>query len=453
MEFEMYDRSHRFGEVVEAVGGAPLRLAITVDEDIAETPTAQLIALALCNIVPRISERYTTIDLALPVRKVAIPRMRWSGTLGAFLLAELNALCPWGRFRLVERLTGKYDHCLVVGNQKHVPAAHVVYALASGWRCFVSEAGPLLRPPLTFNSSSCLATASLTAMFLYHRAEHIETIVQESEINGWSLWDYTRSTQDGPDLPPILEVGNVWQAGMGGTGNALLWALRYGPDLAGKWSAAEHENADLTNWNRYLLMNFEDAASRKHKAEIAIREFAAIHPGLEFTVIPNRVEPLYSYFDEADIVLATVDDPKVRVDLQPHSKSVLLNVGTNSQMLSVSVHKTAEILTGTACVGCLLGTSDQAERRLRESTVSFVLGLAGAVLGSEFVKACAFRRDSLCNSWLANIFYPAAARAVERPTAANCPICKKIVAIGGSGVPSEGVRDKKTQDSKLDSRS
>src|SRR6476659_595919 len=99
VNFEMYDRSHRFEEVVQARGVGPLRLAIAMDENVAGTATAQLIALAACTILPRASERYTTIDICIPQQAVRIPRVEWRGTLETYLLEELKTVCPWGQFR------------------------------------------------------------------------------------------------------------------------------------------------------------------------------------------------------------------------------------------------------------------------------------------------------------------------------------------------------------------
>ncbi|HET8892198.1 MAG TPA: hypothetical protein VFQ41_25095 [Candidatus Angelobacter sp.] len=421
--FEMYDRSHRFAEVVQATGSGAIRLSLTIDREIAGTETAQLIALAICNILPRISERYTSIDLCIPNQAVRIPRIHWQGTLQDYLLTELNAICPWGTFRAVERLIEVYDHCIVVGSTTPLSANHAVYALASGWRCFVSETASRVLPALAFNPSSCLATAAMACMFVYRQAEKIQSWVQQPEINGWSLLTYKESPHDGPSLPEDLNIHEVRQAGVGGTGNALLWALRHGPDLIGRWIAFEHEAADVTNWNRYMLLNFNDAAQGKTKAEVAAQAFEKIHAGLKFGAMPGRVEDCYHDFRRAAVVLATVDDPKVRVDLQPYSTNVLLNVGTNSQCLSISVHETQKVINGNACIGCLYGQNGQAERRQRESTVSFVLGLVGAVLSGEFIKSYAFPEHLLSNSWGANIFYPASAKIVQAEKVPQCSVC------------------------------
>jgi hypothetical protein len=426
VNFEMYDRSHRFGKVAQARGIGPLRLAIVMDENIAATETAQVIALAACTILPRVSERYTTIDICIPQQPVRIPRVEWRGTLANYLLAELKTLCPWGQFRAVEQLSDIYDHCIVIGQRHPLTAKHIVYALASGWRCFVSETEPCPQLSHAFNPSACLATAALATMFVYRRAEHIEELVAQPDINGWSLFTYTESDDDGPALPFKLDLGEVRQAGVGGTGNALLWALRYGPELAGRWIAFEHESADVTNWNRYLLLKFLDAIEGRAKADVAMQAFGGNHPRLKFAVVPQRAERYYGEFEKASMVLATVDDPKVRVELQPHSGNMLLNVGTNSQYLSLSFHSATKITSGNACVGCLYGQDEQFERRQREATVSFVLALVGAALCGEFIKSYAFPEQVLSNYWLANIFYPASAKTSQILKTPQCSVCESV---------------------------
>jgi hypothetical protein len=142
--------------------------------------------------------------------------------------------------------------------------------------------------------------------------------------------------------------------------------------------------------------------------------------------MPQRVERYYNELQKAKMVLATVDDPKVRVELQPHSTNMLLNVGTNSQCLSVSIHSAKKIIAGDACVGCLYGQDEQFERRQREATVSFVLALVGAVLCGEFIKSYAFPEHVLSNYWLANIFYPASAKTSHILSVAQCPVCESL---------------------------
>src|SRR5260370_42347811 len=111
-------------------------------------------------------------------------------------------------------------------------------------------------------------------------------------------------------------------------------------------------------------------------AGIARREFGGQHRRLDFHAVPNPVEEFYPLFVPATAVLATVDDPKVRVELQRHSRNVLLNVGTNSQILSASCHHTVRMKKGGACIECLFGATERMDRPQREPTVSFMLALA-----------------------------------------------------------------------------
>src|SRR5260370_23189072 len=235
----------------------------------------------------------------------------------------------------------------------------VVYASAAGWRFFVSEIGASWSVPMTFNSLAGLATAALASMFIYRRAEKIEVVgvEQDLHINGWSLLNYCISPDDGPGLPAELHLGEVGQAGLGGTGNALLGALRFGPELVGRWIAFEHENAECTNWNRYLLMKATDA--ELSKAEIARRDFGGQHRRLEFHAVAKPVEEFYPLFRPATVVLATVADPKVRVELQRRSRNVLLNVGTNSQILSASCHHIVQMNKRGDCIECLVGATER----------------------------------------------------------------------------------------------
>ena len=120
------------------------------------------------------------------------------------------------------------------------------------------------------------------------------------------------------------------------------------------------------------------------------------------------------------------DDPQIRVTLQRRGAGIILNVGTNTQWLSVSRHEVALIREGGPCVGCFYLSNEQAPRRARESTVSFVVALVGAMLGGELMKSYCFPQHALANSWLGNVFAPAGGRSLLRPATPNCETCSVI---------------------------
>ena len=420
---DFYDRSRAFAQVVGALGGPALRIALRIDPALANSPTAQLLAAAACELLPRISERYTIVAIEAPAdQEVVIPRAP-AGNLSQHLLSILGNACPRGRFQAAEKLLTEFDYEIIIGSVPKGEAKRTIYVWSSGWRCFASMLGPIetLRTSAKVaNPFACLATAALAAMMMYHDGEGLDVFLHAKEIVGWSLFDLAITSDDGPPLPDNINVGRVVQAGIGGTGNALLWALQHGPELSGDWEGYEHEVLDETNGNRYLLMHASDTGT---KAALAQLRFGSVHPRLNFEVTPNRVETHNAGLLDANLVLATVDDPQIRVNLQRMGAPVILNVGTNSQWLSLSLHELRLIREGGPCVECFYGANQQAMRRQRESTVSFVVALVGALLGAEFVKHYCFPENALANSWLANVFSTTAGGTILRPSMPECQTC------------------------------
>jgi hypothetical protein len=422
---EQFDRSYAFARVVGAKGGCPIQIAIAIDPRVIADPTAQLIAMSLCNLVPRVTERYTNVDLSISDdQETTIPRQR-KGSLLLLLQETLRGACLCGSFEEVGSSNKTYDYCFVIGEKCDVQARCTIYVWASGWRCFASKRRSLRRPLLgtSVNPFSAVAAASIGSMILYHDAEGLNERFHSDEINGWSLFDYCLSDDDGPVLPASIDVGHVIQAGLGGTAQALLWTLRHGPELRGEWHGFEHEMLDISNSNRYSFMKPTDAGS---KATLALDRFGSVHPELDFRVTEGRVESIVGGLLDSKLVLATVDDPQVRVALQNRGAEVTLNVGTNSQWLSISRHELRLIREGGPCVECFYGSNEQAPRRMRESTVSFVVALVGAVLGGELVKSYSFPENVLANSWVANVFAPGEGRTWLRPPSPNCRTCSVI---------------------------
>lgn len=427
---DVYDRSRAFATVVGAKGGSPLRILITSTEEWATTASGQLVLLALCDIIPRISERYTLIDLCVPE---AAQSFSWEAQQGSPLASALHrrlkAVCPWGQFSIISAPKSTYDFCISVGATKWNASPQAVYLSTSGWRCFVSRDSRFISASGgNLNPFACLATAAFGAMAIYAEAEKLPPERVASEIHGWSLFDFSVSAPDGPPLPCELNVGTVVQAGLGGSANALLWALRFGPRLRGRWFAFEHENLDFSNSNRYLLMTPVDIDLPK--ALLAKREFEPWQLQLNFQAVQGRIEECCGQMPADATVLATVDDESIRIHLQRQYPALLLNVGTGSQYLSVSCHPLQEIRKDSAaCVNCLFRDPQTVERRQREATVSFVSALLGALLGAELVKNLAFQYQKLRYAWLGHIFEPAAARPYLPAKFRDCPTCSILTEV------------------------
>lgn len=423
---DFYDRSRAFAEIVGAAGGSSLHIVLRIAPEVASHANAQLLAAAICDILPRISERYINLDLCVPDCAVVLPRADSKSSLSEYLLRRLSEVCPWGNFRPSSNGSKHYDFCLSIGPGS-CPADRTIWSWNERWCCFVNETGhPSSADPADRNPLSSLATAAIACMLLYARAESVAPLTLATKVHGWSLFDYCESAGDsGPSLPKQLRVGRIFQAGLGGTGNALLWALRFGPDLIGSWTAFEHEHIDPSNF-RYLLMKGSDPGISK--SEVIRREFGFCHSGLNFRAIPEPAEHGYHVVSDRDVILATVDDPGTRVQLQRLLPNSIFSVGTASQCLSLSRHALEDIENGEACLECLYEAGQRPERRHREATVSFVLALLGALLGAELLKTLAWPHARIRNAWLGMVFNPAIARPYAPLKSRTCRTCTIIEA-------------------------
>ena len=419
----IYDRSRAFAKVVGAKGGQPLKLLITADETRASTKSGQTILSALCEILPRISERYTSIDLCLPRVPYLLHGEGSAIHLDKILVTRLRDVCPWGTFTCVPTPLSNYDVSVHIGPFNSTNSQYTLYVHATGWRCFISrnQDGIDWRTG-TFNPFSCLATAAIASSTVYAAMENISTRRSTGDILGWSLFDFTISSEDGPALPPELDLGTIVQGGLGASANALFWGLRLGPSLRGNWLAYEHEILDLPNANRYLLITPADVGLAK--CAVVKREFTRWQKHLDFLPLEGRIEEKCRGDSVDSIVLATVDDEAIRVYLQNLNPKLLLNVGTQSQFLSLSRHPWNDISAHKApCIQCLYPDPSVVGRRQREATVSFVSAMVGALLGSELVKTRVFPDAVLSYEWLGNIFQVPDVAPFKPARRKDCPIC------------------------------
>ncbi|MFZ5767611.1 MAG: ThiF family adenylyltransferase [Bacillota bacterium] len=260
--------------------------------------------------------------------------------------------------------------------------------------------------------------AALVAAEIYRRAESLGPPVDRLSF---SFYTGLPSPDGGPRLPDSVDVGRLLQVGLGAVGNAMWYSLGLLPVLRGELAVTDPENADLTNNNRYLLLDWETAEKQLSKVEV-VRRWLASHNGLR---VKAYGEPFSRWMaTEAPVVVAALDSVAGRREVQRALPDVLVNVGTDVQYVSVSVHRRGDILSGDdACLGCLLlDLEEESRREIREATVSFVSCFAGQLAAAEILKRVMGQDDRSFGSSY-NVFHLSGSLRSRFAPARRCPVC------------------------------
>lgn len=215
---------------------------------------------------------------------------------------------------------------------------------ASGWVARLNHANYFGSGPA--NPYSAAAAATFAAAELFRRIFLPATAKQDFEI---SLLDFNRSTGIDHELPPS-SVGEVLFVAVGAVGNSALWTLSRDARRMGKLTLIDNEKLELSNLQRYVLGNLDDAKKETEKVLIGRRELSGTQ--FEIEMFAGKLE---KYADEkhgisTPTICISVDNIATRRSAQALLPKLLINGWTGDQALGASWHVFSR---DAACLACL----------------------------------------------------------------------------------------------------
>lgn len=388
---DMYDRSIVFSTRVGSKGNGPLRLLVSLSEDMAYLVNGQMMLIHALTLLPRISERYTTLDIVSPEGIPCKLPIGEGQTLGTVALNLLRNIQPYGTYRHLTTSEGVYSAALQIGHSSPC-CTPTVFINSDGWIATAGKKSLKSNTECIQNIIGAQGAAALGVARLYSWLEGIR-MDDDTDIafNFFHLKPHVEGMSN-PEWSGILDCDTpIHVVGGGALTNSMLHLLRYIPSVKCTFTITEPEALDLTNNNRYVLMTYNNGVQQLHKSDL-ISQSCTHHPGV-------RIDTDNTKFNSAsqikhDIVITAVDRVEPRLLAQKSLPSILLNGGTNGSQFGISLHSKQGVNRKTGrCVGCVTGKNDEPERRLREGTISFVSSLAGICLGAKLIKELVFPRE------------------------------------------------------------
>lgn len=244
--------------------------------------------------------------------------------------------------------------CVVVGDTAAGLDAPCFYAGSQGWIAKLSMTEPVgsgaSANPFGAGAAACLAAANV---FRTVFADQLTDGGPDADLT-LSTFDFGRTAHD-PDFGPV-DVGETHLVGLGAVGNGAVWALARLPGMTGDLHLVDHEDADLSNLQRYVMTG-QDGVDQP-KVEIAAEALART----SLRVVPHRL-PWDGYVQQRgdwrlDRVVVALDTAKDRLAVQGTLPRRILNAWTGPDDLGVSRHGFAD---GKACLACLYLPSGKVE--------------------------------------------------------------------------------------------
>jgi len=163
-------------------------------------------------------------------------------------------------------------------------------------------------------------------------------------------------------LPERCDLGDAYLVGLGAIGNGAVWALSRVPGLAGVLHLVDHENADLSNLQRYVMITQDDVGRRK--VRLARASFT------QGTLKVRAQSPTMGRLCRRSPQSAPSNGsrwrwtpPRDRIALQASLPKWIVNAWTQNVDLGVSRH---DFATAGACLACLYMPTARSKTKTRE---------------------------------------------------------------------------------------
>lgn len=262
------------------------------------------------------------------------------------LITEARAINP--EIEIVDSVA-QASAVLAAGASPITANAPVVYVGSDGWLAKVSSRGPIrsgdTENPFGAGAAACFGAANIFRLLF---GQHLPDGMADDDF-AMSLLDYepNASSLRNPALGPV-DLGESFLIGLGAIGNGAVWALSKTPALSGELHLVDHEPADLTNLQRYVLTKQTDVGAVK--VDLAARHFEGTslkvrpHPEKWGDYLRGRVDW------NLQRVLVAVDSADDRRAVQASLPAFVINSWTQPGMVGVSRHS---FLGNQACLMCL----------------------------------------------------------------------------------------------------
>jgi hypothetical protein len=273
---------------------------------------------------------------------------------------------------------------VVVGETPLRNGAPALYAGSDGWTVRLSSADPVglgdSDVPFGAGAAACLAAAWVFRHVFRDSLPHRGALVEgDREALEVSILDLGPPRDLGPPMPDHVSLGEVHLVGLGAIGNAAAWALSRMPGISGRLCLVDGERLDLSNVQRYVLV--DEADEDEVKVTLAAREWErAARPdgsrrnALEVLPHPHHWATYVSLRGDyhLDRVLLALDSAEDRIAAQASLPRWIANAWTQPENLGVSRH---EFVGDGPCVACLY--LPRGPRRNLDELVAEAIGAQG----------------------------------------------------------------------------
>lgn len=324
------------------------------------TPVGQQAVFTVTNLLCRVHPLVTELRIALPLglNNVSDVPLLGPGEYTQILVEYLSSIGT-DMTIVCDNDAQSADLILSLGPQPFAQAVPTIYFESRGWNAHISYAPESLlgswqgKNPIGALLAGGYAAAEVIKHALLKTKLALPRPVRLIEGDLWfSGWDYSVGSSDqGPLLPAVVQIGKVTIAGVGSGGMATVLALSSGIRLRGRLALVDPDHINKGNLDRYPTAIFSDASAKRLKVELGYELLKGT--GVKLLSLPkpwNEVNDKLRDLGMLDYVVSLVHTAIARREIQGDLPREIIDAASNryGQFVLTRVD-----FGRTCCLGCI----------------------------------------------------------------------------------------------------
>ena len=333
------------------------RALLTAGDEWAGSQNGQLSTMMAANVLCRLFPVITHLEILLSkdapiLQRIPLVESRSLQTALRQLIKSIRPLC---QVTFIDQPRHSYDAVLSIGPTA-IQHDFKFTVWSNGWLVSISRngskeiplsenvnpvgaySGALLGCIEVFKSALKKKTDALfpqeaQSCFALQRIRPIEDEIRFSTLD----YSVNATSTSNPQLPQIIEVGELYLVGLGAIGQAVVYTLS-SFSLEGSVYLVDPDDVQWSNLNRYVCATLADAKEKVCKVEVAKRRLETDRDKLKVVAFPKSYDEFRepSLTRKYDLLISAVDNNETRRLIQCDLPKVILNAGTLESIYSIS---------------------------------------------------------------------------------------------------------------------
>ncbi len=362
---------------------SPGHVGIFLGAEVADLPQAQMIFSLVVNLSARLFPIFQKLDIVVPQDvPLTFPAPRWSAaTLHDHIRLLLEAIRPPNLIWQFHQKPTDEPRCfLSIGPLPHRADGDAIYIGSNGWNLTVSPDSPVAvgsdLNPVGAYAAACFGVAEACKRFLAPLSLSVPVVPLDRPLTFSTFTYRTGESEPNPPISSAFDLGRITMVGLGAGGGAAIFTLASFYELSGQFAAIEPDVITVSNLNRYILADANDAneQAQKRKTDV-VGSLLSRFPSLKTRLFCSSFGEVKKKLQTEDFrfVVAGVHSREARRELQYETPMILWDMGATHDG---EFRIWRMVLGTTECMFCKHPLTDKDPEREKAAQLEREVGLS-----------------------------------------------------------------------------